>query len=575
MAARLTTLVVVAIVAVTLIAGLIVGAQRDDNDGPVDLIVHNARLYTANDQGTMAEAVAIRGNQILRVGSNREITRLKRPQTRMIDAKGAAVLPGFNDAHLDFVDGGAALDRIDLLDAVAPEDIERRIRDWADANPDRPWVVGRGWHRDDFAEGPPTRQMLDRLVPDRPAQLLSADGRTAWVNSEALRLARIGRGTASPARGAIVHDARTGEPTGVLQGTAVSLVDRLVPMPTASERDRALRAAIAEAHRYGVTSVQDVTGSLQELAAYAEAQRTGDLQIRIYSGLPVVSDLPDADLDRLVTATAKYPDDPLLKAGALNLTLDDGPVTTGATAETASIRATAETLQFEADALNRLVRRLDARGWQIRTDAASDLAVRMTLNAYEHAVRSNPDRAGERRHRIENVEAAAGDDLPRLASFGGVVSIRPFGASMRPFGERFVGDRAERAEGAGRPATASLANRVVTARGRLAFGSGWPAAPLNPMLGLSAVVRPPVGDEGEDSARVSLKTAIDAYTSGAAWASFDEQRKGTIAAGMLADIVVLSEDIFKSRPSDLAAARVEITIFDGKVVYRRGQRSTN
>src|SRR6476620_8536143 len=145
MAARLTTFVVVAIVAATLIAGLIVGAQRDDSDGPVDLIVHNARVYTATAEGTMAEAVAIRGNQILRVGTDREISRLKRPQTTMIDAKGATVLPGFNDARVDFVDGGAALDRIDLLEVSELADLEQRVRDWAEAHPDETWVLGRGW----------------------------------------------------------------------------------------------------------------------------------------------------------------------------------------------------------------------------------------------------------------------------------------------------------------------------------------------------------------------------------------------------------------------------------------------
>jgi predicted amidohydrolase YtcJ len=558
MAARLTTFVVVAIVAVTLIAGLIVGAQRDDSDGPVDLIVHNARVYTANDQGTMAEAVAIRGNQILRVGSDREITRLKRPQTTMIDAKGAAVLPGFNDAHLDFIDGGAGLDRIDLVDAATTDDVDRRIRDWADANPDRPWILGRGWHREVFDDGPPTRQMLDRLVADRPAVLLSADGLTAWVNSKALHLAKVGRTTKSPLHGAIVRDSRTGEPTGLLQGAAVALVDRLVPAASAPERDRALRAAIAEANRYGITSVQEVTGSLDELAAYAEARRAGDLRVRVYAALPVSTDLPEADLDRLAAATAKYPDDPLLKGGALSLTLEDDGVETTA----------AEALHFEADALNRLVRRLDARGYQIWTTVSSAAAVRMALDAYEHAGRSNPTRTGERRHRVQNPAAIEDDDLARLSPLAIL-------ASMRPGGAWIAGDGAEGSGEAGRADVPSMARRVATARGRLAFGSGWPAASLNPIVGLSALVKRSSDGDDNDGARLSLKAAIDGYTSGAAWASFDEQRKGTIAPGMLADLVLLSDDIFAASPARLPATRVEITIFDGKVVYRRGQHSTN
>ena len=194
MAARLTTFVVVAIVAVTLIAGLIVGAQRDDSDGPVDLIVHNARVYTADRPGLDGRS---RRDSRQPDPACRQRSRDPAPEAapdRDVDAKGAAVLPGFNDAHRRLLrrrrrDSIAST----CSDAAAIEDVERRIRDWAEANPDRPWVLGRGWHRDVFADDLPTRQMLDRLVPDRPALLLSADGHTAWVNSKALRLAKIGR----------------------------------------------------------------------------------------------------------------------------------------------------------------------------------------------------------------------------------------------------------------------------------------------------------------------------------------------------------------------------------------------
>src|SRR5262245_50677656 len=212
MAARLTAYVVVGIVAATLIAGLIVGAQRDDTDGPVDVIIHNAKVYTAGPDATMAEAVAIRGNQILRVGSEREIMRLRRPQTSMIDAKGAAVVPGFNDAHLDFMGGGLGLERIDLIGAETLDDVQSRIRTWATGHSDAPWVLGRGWSSEPFVSGLPTRQQLDALVPDRPAQIISSDGRTSWVNSRALKLAKITRATKDPARGTIVRDPKTGEP---------------------------------------------------------------------------------------------------------------------------------------------------------------------------------------------------------------------------------------------------------------------------------------------------------------------------------------------------------------------------
>src|SRR5687768_7716926 len=200
MAARLTAYLVALIVGTTLIAGLIVGAQRDDA-GPVDLIVLNGRVYTADGDGTMAEAVAVQGNKILRVGTSREVQRLRRPQTVVVDARGGAVLPGFNDSHVHLLSGGLALSQIDLLEAKTLADIESTVRVWAAAHPEREWVTGRGWYYEPFAGGLPTRQLLDTLVADRPAYLTSYDGHTGWANSMALKLAGITRRTANPPNG--------------------------------------------------------------------------------------------------------------------------------------------------------------------------------------------------------------------------------------------------------------------------------------------------------------------------------------------------------------------------------------
>ena len=169
MAARLTAYIVAFIVAVTFIAGLIVGAQRDD-DGPVDLIIVNGRVFTGEDEA--AEAVAVQGNKVLRVGSNREIQRLARAQTTVIDAKGGSVLPGFNDAHLHLLSGGLALDQVSLLEAATLEEVKETLKAWAIANPSHAWIRGRGWLYAPFASGLPTRQLLDQLVPDRPAYLV-------------------------------------------------------------------------------------------------------------------------------------------------------------------------------------------------------------------------------------------------------------------------------------------------------------------------------------------------------------------------------------------------------------------
>ena len=241
MAARLTTYVVVAIVAATLIAGLIVGAQRDDSDGPVDLIVFHGKVYAADGTGRKAEAVAIRGNQVLRVGTDRDVTRLQRPQTVMVDARGGAIVPGFNDADVRFIDGGVTLGDVDLSGAASQDEVVARLAEWAESHPSRPWIVGRGWSAGMFAKNGPTRQLLDAVTGPRPAYILSAAGDAAWVNSAALKRAAITRRLPPPAGGAIDKDAR-GEPNGVLRGAAMAVVTRLIPAPSREERARGLRA---------------------------------------------------------------------------------------------------------------------------------------------------------------------------------------------------------------------------------------------------------------------------------------------------------------------------------------------
>src|SRR3954470_17586816 len=213
MAARLATFLVAGIVGVTLIAGLIVGAQRDDNSGPVDLIVHNAKVYSADDLGSIGDAVAIRGNKILKVGSEREIMRYRRPQTTVIDAKGAAVLPGFDDAHASVVAGGLARDGVQLAGAATLDEIQQRVVSWVETHPDAAWITGSGWSYDAFADLP-TRAQLDAAISDRPALLSSSDGDALWLNSKALAQAGITRRTRNPAHGAIVRD-RRGDPTGL------------------------------------------------------------------------------------------------------------------------------------------------------------------------------------------------------------------------------------------------------------------------------------------------------------------------------------------------------------------------
>lgn len=554
MAARLATYLVVAIVAGTFIAGLIVGAQRDDNSGPVDLIIHNARVYAADDLGTIADAVAIRGNKILKAGGEREILRLRRPQTTIIDAKGGAVLPGFDDAHVSLIEGGLARDGVQLFGAATLEEIQQRISAWTAARPDAAWVTGSGWSYDLFADLP-VRAQLDAAVSDRPVQLVSQDGQALWLNSRALEAAGITKRTPNPKNGVIVRD-RRGEATGLLKGAAMLLAEKALPKPTREERAKALQAAIRDAQQRGITSVQDLGAAPGDLDLYDAARDAGTLAIRVYAAVPAGRTTPE-DLDAIAK---RYPDDPILKTGLATITLDGSVESqTAAMLSPYAPKGSADgELRITPAEFSKLVAMLDARGWQIAVDAAGDRGVRLALDAFG-AVAKNAQAVKAPRHRIENVTAVDPEDMPRFGALGVIATLFPLrgtAGGLLTWSKNMGPERAP----FGWP------TRSLSAAGaHLAFGSDWPRLPLDPLAGLRAAVTRPGLQAPE---QLTLKSAINAWTSGAARASFDEHRKGTIEPDMLADIVILSTDIFAG-PAKLVEADVVMTIFNGKVVYRR------
>ncbi|MBP1633734.1 MAG: nfdA 4 [Acidobacteria bacterium] len=573
MRSRLATLIVVAIVGATFIVGLIVGAQRDDATGPVDLIVLNGNVYRADGTGGFAEALAVRGNKILRVGSNREIKRLAGRATETIDAHGAAVLPGFDDAHLHLVSGGLGLQQANLLDASTLDEIGAAIRAFAAAHPDRPWVLGRGWYYTPFPGGLPTRQQLDALVPDRPAYMRCYDGHTAWVNTRALQAAGVTRATPDPPGGVVVRDPANGEPTGVLKEAAQELVSKALPQWTRGDRLRAIRDAIAEAHKLGVTSVQNAGVDLPELELYDELLRKGELRLRLYNAISIEPPFSEADADRLDALWRKHPGDALIKTGAVKLMLD-GVIESHTAVMLAPYANDPGTGLPDMDeaTLDRIVAMMDRRGWQILIHAIGDGAVRESLDAFERAAAANRAPARGRRHRLEHVETVDPVDIPRFGRLGVLAVQQPFHGNPNPtqlqvWAANIGPERASR----------GWAQRsILDAGGRLAMGTDWPVVSFDPRFQINMAVNrttpegTPAGGWLPEQ-RLPLAAAIDAYTTGAAYASFDEQRKGQLSPGMLADIVILSADVFAMPPERFLDARVEVTIFDGRVVYRRAK----
>jgi len=550
------------------LAGLPGCARQDTPEAAPDLIVVNGKVYPGGG-AAFAEAVAVRGNTVLRVGTSQDIRSLAGPATTVIDARGGAVVPGLNDSHLHVISGGLSLQQAALGEARSLEELQKVIREFAAAHPDRPWVLGRGWTYMAVPGGLPTRQQLDAAVSDRPAVMVAYDGHTCWANSRALKMAGITAATRDPDGGAIVKDPRTGEPTGALKESAQGLVRKLVPAWTREDRLNAVRAAIAMAHRFGVTSVQNAGGSAEDMALFDELRKSGELKVRLYSAMSAEPGFSEADADAIDGVRKTYGDDPVLKTGAVKMYID-GVIeshTAVMLAPYANKPVKGEPI-WKPEEFRRVIAMLDRRGWQVWVHAIGDGGVRMTLDAFEQAAAANPAPNADRRHRIEHIETIDAADIPRFAKLNVIASQQPFHGTPDSLGVWIPNIGAERAS------RAWVYGSVLRAGGRVAFGSDWAVVSMDPRIGIHTAINrtsldgTPAGGwiPGQ---RIPLTAAIDGYTSGAAYASFDERRKGRLAPGMLADIAILSTDIFGAPPERFLDTKVETTIFDGRVVYSR------
>ncbi len=542
---------------------------------PADVLILNGHVYTA-DGGSAAQAVAIRGNRIAAVGSSADLERYRGPATQVVDAGGHAVVPGFNDAHAHMLSGGLEIDNVDLQGARTLDEIQSRIRTFAGAHPDSPWVRGRGWGYEPFPGSVPVREQLDAVVPDRPAVMRCFDGHSVWVNSKALALAGITKDTPDPPNGTIVRDAKTGEPTGLLkESPASTLVTRVMPVPTRDDRRRALRAAIQIGLRYGVTSFTEAAGSPEDLEVFADAARAGDLSARANYALLVTPGFTEKDADRFDAVWRAHPDTPLLKTGVIKMFMD-GVIETNTAfmlAPYANNAATAGKPNYSREEYNHIIEMLDRRGWQVMVHGLGDGAVRMVLDGFERAAAVNPMPARGRRHRVEHIETIDLADVPRFGKLGVIASMHPGGGftaanAPRTAQPAFLGGAWGRNIGPERAARGGMWKSIAAAGGRVVFGSDWPVASLDAMSRITSIVNRPPRPGGSDE-RLTMVAAIDDYTRGPAFASFDEKVKGTIAPGMLADIAILATDVLTRPAAVREDVAVETTIFDGKVVYRR------
>jgi predicted amidohydrolase YtcJ len=547
------------------------GAPGSDK---ADLLITNGKVHTADGSGSFQEAVAIRGNRILRVGRNQDVEGLRGPNTEVIDAQGGAVVPGFNDIHMHLLSGGLALGNVRLGGARTLQEMQDRIRSLAAAHPERGWIQGAGWGYEAFPENLPMREQLDAAVSDRPAIMRCYDGHSVWVNSRALAYAGITKDTPDPPNGFIVRDAKTGEPSGLLKETpAMALVQSIMPKTSRNEQLQALRAASEEALRYGVTSVTDAAGNPDDLEAYDDARRSGDLSVRVYYSLLVTPGFTEKDAKRFDEAWHEHPDNPMLKTGIIKMFMD-GVIETNTAYMLAPYANTPSRGKpnYTVEDFNRIIQMMDKRGWQIMVHALGDGAVRMTLDGFERLASVNPKPARGRRDRIEHIETIDPADIPRFGKLGIIASMHPIGGFIPPAQfSRAVSPAMMgvwgRNLGPERAARGGMWKSITEAGGHVVFGSDWPVASLDAMTRIYNITHRLPLPGGTDQ-RLSMTAAIDDYTRECAYATFDEHDKGTLAPGMLADIAILATDVFSHAPTNREDLAVRATIFDGKIVYR-------
>ncbi|MEI6565428.1 MAG: amidohydrolase [Verrucomicrobiota bacterium] len=528
----------------------------------VDLIVTNGLVHTMEPGYPRAGALAVIGSRIAAIGSARDIGMLASSKTRVIDAGGRLVLPGFNDSHVHFLAGGFSLNNLDLRSAESPEEFTRRVEVFARSCAAGTWIQGGDWDHENWPGSPlPDRSMVD-CVSGHPVFVTRLDGHMGLANSLALRLAGVTRETKDPPGGLIVRDPRSGEPTGVLKDTAMDFITRVIPPPGPEERHRAALAATRHAAELGVTSVTDVSAD-DDIGLYQKMAEDGELKNRIYGTRSIVNwevsgragiragfgndwvrsggikGFSDGSLGSLTALFVDpYADDPGNRGLLFDQMLPEGIMlerTLGA----------------------------DRAGLQVMIHAIGDAANQQVLDIFAAVAEANGPR--DRRCRVEHAQHLRREDIARFGNLGVIASMQPYHAADD-------GRWCEKRLGRERCAQAYAFRSLLDTGAVLAFGSDWTVAPLNPLTGIKAsVTRQTLDGKNPDGwvpeEKITVEEAVRAYTMGSAFAEFAEHQKGSLVPGKLADFVILEEDIFAMDPSGIDRVRVLCTVVGGRVVH--------
>lgn len=524
------------------------------------LALVNARIWTGDGRRPWANALAVAGGSIIAVGSGAEVRKLCTGHTRVIDAAGQFVTPGFIDSHVHFLQGGLALSSVQLRDARTPDDFIERIATFARATGRGRWIERGDWDHELWGGELPTRGWIDAVTPDHPVWINRLDGHMALANSRALAVANITRDTPDIDGGTIVRDA-LGEPTGVFKDNAMALVSAAIPPSSVEQWDTALQNAMAYVASHGVTSVHNM-GYWEEYAVFQRAHAAHTLDTRIYAAVPLTT---WGKLRDEIDARGRGND--WLSIGALKAFVDGslGAHTAAMLEPFTDAPEDSGLLVNDPDNLYQWTRDADAAELQVIVHAIGDRANRLQLDIFERVAQENGAR--DRRFRIEHAQHLHAADIARFAKLGVIASVQPYHAIDD-------GRWADRVVGNTRAQTTYAFRSLLDSGATLAFGSDWFVAPPIPLLGIdAAVTRRTLDGKHPDGwipdQKISVEQALRSYTVAAAYAGFQEKRVGSLARGRLADFVVIDRDLTRVPVDEILGARVMLTCVGGRVVYER------
>jgi predicted amidohydrolase YtcJ len=534
-----------------------------------DMVLVNGKVWTGEDAAPEAQAVAVWRGRVLAVGTDAEVKALVGPGTKVIDLGGRRAVPGFIDSHVHLLGGGRSLAQVDLKDAADEAEFGRRLAEWDRKTSRDRWLLGGNWDHDrTFAGKLPTAAIVDKYVPTRPVFISRYDGHMALANTAALKLAKVTADTADPPGGVVYRLADGKTPGGVLKDNAMALVDRLIPEPGEDEIGEAVRAAVRAFAANGITGVQDMDGSssatrrtlfrvLQRMAA------AGELTVRVDLRWPIAAQREITGVGVAANFGGEY-----VRVGGVKGFMDGslGSSTAKFFAPFAGEPGNTGVYVTEPDRMRQLIRDADRAGLSVCVHAIGDQANAVLLDLFAEAAKANGPR--DRRFRIEHVQHLRPADYTRFKQLGVV-------ASMQPYHVIDDGRWAEGRIGKERCASSYAFRSLLDAGAVLAFGSDWPVAPLDVIAGIDAAVNRRTIDGKHPGGwfpeqRITAAEAVRAYTRGSAYAGSQEAERGTIAAGKLADVVVLSRDVLAAGERDrIGEAKIDMTVVGGRVVYER------